>query len=64
MPLDREETARFKTNSNTKPCNSLETLKKVCDCDLDPVTFMLKLDLDIKTYLPKVRSICKIDQKL
>ena len=45
MSPDREKTALFNTNSNTKPRNSLETLKMyMSDPNLDPMTLALKHD--------------------
>ena len=58
------KTACFKTHSITKPCTSLETLKNVCD--LDSMTLVLKLELDIiMTYFhTRMRSLSQMVQKL
>ena len=44
---NRKQTARF---PKTVPCNILETLKNVCDLDLNPMTLVFELDLDLMTY--------------
>ena len=47
-PPDRELAARFEKNPpNSKLCNSSETQQNTCDLDLDQMTFLLKLHLNI-----------------
>ena len=53
MPSYRKQTARLKIYSNTKPCNSLETLKKVRDHGHDRITLVLKLDGDGELFTHK-----------